>query len=75
LILGRDTLSGDQTSSGEIAKALGSTASRVVAWQGKKDGSKLTPSLLVLQAKTPLVEDKSKLALPKASMESHDSGH
>ena len=57
---------------------LGPTASRVVAAQGKSAGSKLTPSLLVVQAQIPplAVEQGRDIGtdLPKKSTDSHGSG-
>ena len=58
---------------------LGPTASRVVAAQGKSAGSKLTPSLFVVQAQIPpLVVEQGRgtgADLPKKSTDSHGSGN
>ncbi|KAK3348845.1 Sodium/hydrogen exchanger family-domain-containing protein [Lasiosphaeria hispida] len=65
-------------------KVLGPVAARVISAQGKRDASGLTPSLLIVQAKTAApatVQDDGKkasvavVAAPKASMESHESAH
>ncbi|KAK5651574.1 hypothetical protein OQA88_11847 [Cercophora sp. LCS_1] len=85
LVLGRGNVASEGSET--AGKALGSLAARVIASQGKKDSDKLTPSLLVVQAKTPMAagDDKGKssgamkavavAAVPKKSMDSQDSGH
>ncbi|KAK0724439.1 Sodium/hydrogen exchanger family-domain-containing protein [Lasiosphaeris hirsuta] len=84
LTLNHGSSDDEPTPANTAAKVLGPVAARVIAAQGKRDAGGLTPSLLIVQAKTAApatVQDDGKkqasvaVVAPKASMESHESEH
>ncbi|KAK0649892.1 Sodium/hydrogen exchanger family-domain-containing protein [Cercophora newfieldiana] len=75
------TFDGSSAAPNTTTSVLGPVAARVIAAQGKKHSAKLAASLLVVQAQTaPSSQENVKkegaiAAVPKASMDSQESGH